>query len=109
MRLTELSPKFLKREDDHHFQQVDSIEGADGVEFLCPVCFKANNGPIGTHAVICWTPKVPQSTFPVPGRWNLVGTGYEDLSLVAGSSSVWLTGEGCGAHFLVQNGEIKNC
>ena len=88
MRLVDLKPTFLKRIDDKNFQLIDSIAEADGVEFLCPKCFKGNGGPVGTHAIICWNPSVPQTTFPTPGRWNLGGTGYHDLSLVAGSSSV---------------------
>lgn len=34
MRLTELEPQFLKRVDDTHFHEVDSIREADGVYFL---------------------------------------------------------------------------
>lgn len=109
MKLTELEPKFLKWEDDRHFLMTDEIAGADGLEFLCPVCFKANNGPVGTHAIICWTPKVPQSTSPTPGRWNIQGSGYHDLSLVAGSSSVLLNGAPCKAHFFVRSGQIEIC
>ena len=110
MRLVELEPEFLKWTDDHHFQRIDTIQGADGVMFLCPVCFQTNNGPVGTHAVICWAPQVPQTTYPVPGRWQLQGTGYQDLTLVAGSSSVFLNSPGgCGAHFYVRNGEIIMC
>jgi hypothetical protein len=42
---------------------------------------------------------------PTPGRWDFQGTGLQDLTLVAGSSSVLLTG-GCRAHFFVRDGEI---
>ena len=106
MRLRELDAKFLKREDSHHFRFVDTLAGADGVEFLCPKCFAANNGRIGTHAVICWSPAVPQETSPTPGRWEMHGTGIDDLTLVAGSSSVQLMG-GCAAHFFVRDGAIE--
>lgn len=107
MKLTELDPKFLTKPDAEgimHF--VDSIQQGDGLEFLCPVCFKANNGPIGTHSIICWQPHVPQSVSPGPGRWKFEGTGFSDISLVAGSSSIFLNGPGCGAHFFIKNGEI---
>lgn len=110
MRLSELEPQFLKRIDDVTWQHVDTIAEADGVMFVCPKCMHDNGmSRSGVHGVVCWNPSVPQTTNPVPGRWNLVGTGYDDLSLVAGSSSVFLTGPGCGAHFFVQNGEISFC
>ena len=112
MKLVDLNPHFLKRahEDGHEIWKTNvGIQEADGIEFLCPKCFEANGGSIGTHAVICWNPSVPQTVAPIPGRWNLQGSGFHDLSLVAGSSSVQLLGDGCKAHFFIQNGEIKGC
>lgn len=108
MRLTDLEPKFVRHDDDTYSTYVDKIEEADGVQFLCPVCWKKNGGPIGTESVICWKPSVPQSKSPSGGRWNLVGTGYHDLSLVAGASSV-LTKNADGSehwHGHVTNGEV---
>lgn len=88
----------------HHV--VATLEEADGVQFLCPKCFAANNGPVGTHSVICWRPRVPPDVLPNPGRWEFQGTGLGDLTLVAGSSSILLTA-GCKAHFFVRNGGIE--
>lgn len=105
MTLRELCAKFLRRVDSRHFWRVDTIGEADGVQFLCPKCFEANGGPVGTHAIICWSPSVPQDTFPTPGRWALQGTGLDDLTLFAQSSSVKIEG-GCEAHFFVQDGKI---
>jgi hypothetical protein len=86
---------------------VDTIAEADGVWFLCPKCFVANGGPVGTHGVICWfVGKVPDDIDPKPGRWTPTGTGLHDLTFVpsAGrSSSVLLTG-GCGWHGIVSAG-----
>lgn len=107
MRLTDLEPWWLKRVDDTHFRIVDSKAEADGVDFLCPKCFAANGGRVGTHRVTCWNPSVPQTTSPTPGRWDLQGTGFNDLTLVAGSSSVLLIG-GCAWHGFITNGEIVN-
>lgn len=104
--LRELEAVFLKRVDSHHFQEVDKKEDADGVEFLCPVCFEKNGGSVGTHGVICWEPSVPQDTDPTPGRWTMQGTSLDDLTLVAGSSSIFLNKAPCQAHFFVQNGKI---
>lgn len=106
MRLAELEPTFLMRIDDAHWKMLDKIEGADGVQFLCPLCFSNNgNRREGVHSVVCWNPSVPQTTSPIPGRWEMRGTGYGDLTLVAGSSSVLIT-SGCKAHFLIRDGEI---
>ena len=102
MKLTELEPVFLKRESDTTFREVDSIEEADGIQFLCPACYQKEGGNKGVHSVVCWSPRVPQTTSPKPGRWNLVGTGFDDLSLVAGSSSILL---GCW-HGFIRDGEV---
>jgi hypothetical protein len=109
MKLTDLDPRFVKWDDDSHFHYVDTISESDGVIFLCPLCFQNNAGSdIGVHSVLCWRPNIPQSTSPKPGRWDFQGTGYNDLTLVAGSSSILLTGDGgCKAHFYIQGGEIR--
>jgi len=87
---------------------VDDIKQADGVLFLCPKCFSVNGGSKGTHWVLCWRPHVPQTVKPIPGRWELLGTGYGDLSLRAGSSSIQLEA-GCRAHFFIEAGAIRMC
>lgn len=113
MRLTELEPKFLKLGDPISYRTFKSegvsMAEADGIMFLCPRCFAANAGSVGTHSVICWRPRVPQHENLVgPGRWEMTGSGMADLTLVAGSSSVLLT-SGCRAHFFVKGGEIQMC
>ena len=123
MRLNELEPHFIRREirpcdgqgdcitvsphTEHEWHiYVDAIADADGVMFLCPKCFLSNGGDIGTHMVICWRPRVSADVSPKPGRWEFEGSGIEDLTLVAGSSSVLLIG-GCAAHFHIRNGAIE--
>lgn len=109
MKLTELEPEFLRRDDDAHFQHVETFAEADGVLFVCPKCFAANgNSRIGVHSVICWRPRVPQTTKPTPGRWEFEGAGLSDLTLIAGSSSIHLTGPGCGWHGFIRNGEVTD-
>ena len=107
MKLTDLEPQFLKVMSEHEFKCVDDIKDADGIMFLCPVCFKKNNDDSGrgVHSINCWQPHVPQNIHPILGRWNFLGTGYNDLTLKNGSSSVLLNG-GCNAHFWITNGEI---
>lgn len=106
MKLVDLEPAFLKILDEKtvRFEGVTMAE-ADGIAFLCPKCYAANGGRVGTHQVWCWRPHVPQTVSPQPGRWEFTGTGFSDLSLVAGSSSVKLIG-GCEWHGFVQNGEV---
>lgn len=114
MRLTDLEPQFMKRLSDNEFLYVDSIAEADILKFLCPVCWKKNGGPIGTHAVICPNPGVPLTTLPNMGRWNLVGTGFHDLTLQAGSSSILIKAteaekaQGIAEHWhgFIRNGEV---
>ncbi len=105
MKLRKLEPEFLKLQSANSFRRGISMAGTDGIWFLCPKCFQANGGPVGTHHVLCWRPHVPQSIKPGPGRWEWTGTSFDDLSLVAGSSSILLL-SGCKAHFFVTNGEI---
>jgi len=110
VRLLDLAPQFLRfvPGEPKTFASCEQLAEADGIEFLCPKCFAANNGPIGTHAVICWFEgKVPDDLRPNPGRWNPTGTGYHDLSFVPGakSNSVLLLG-GCAWHGFLQNGEV---
>jgi hypothetical protein len=107
MRFSELEPAFLKITEELVYTRVDTVVEADGVSFLCPKCFVQNGGPRGTHSVLCWQPKVPLSPTKMgPGRWELRGTSFEDLSLVALPTSVLLEG-GCNAHFIVENGDVR--
>jgi hypothetical protein len=117
MRLAELEATFIRRcpveGGGQGWQEGVPFSEAEGVQFLCPVCIVKNAGPIGTHSVVCWRPTVGQDWKPVPGRWDFQGTGLEDLTLVAGSSSIRLTCECkqqpcscCKAHFFIRNGAI---
>jgi hypothetical protein len=88
---------------------VDRVDQADGLRLLCPKCYDDPPiGPVGTHIVLCWSPKVGQDHDPKPGRWNLDGTSLDDLTLVSGSSSVLIQG-GCHAHFFVRQGRAVPC
>lgn len=92
---------------------VDSLAEAQGVKFLCPKCFEANGGRVGTHGVVCWFRHrgVPEDANPKPGRWTPEGTGLDDLTFVPGdppvAKSVLLPGEGCGWHGFVENGNAS--
>jgi hypothetical protein len=89
--------------------ETDDLSGAQGVRFLCPKCFHENGTSVGTHSVICWFlgRGVSDEETPNPVRWEPHGTSLADLTLKAGSSSVKLTGEGCGAHFFIRAGQVE--
>jgi hypothetical protein len=106
--LRELDATFLKFIGDGYIQrEIQDINEAQGIIFLCPKCFVENNrSNIGVHSVICWFQNrgVPDSMKPGPGRWNPQGTGIDDLTFVPpGAVSVLLTA-GCGWHGFVKNG-----
>jgi hypothetical protein len=114
VKLRELNPQFLRYEGEdgklmHAGEPPDvTLEQADALMFLCPKCFMENGGAPRTHRVICNRPRVPlrPGIYVGPGRWEFHGTGFDDLTLVAGSSSILLEG-GCQAHFFIRSGE--NC
>lgn len=110
MRLADLNAYFIRLSDrPGSFRLAESIADAQGVLFLCPLCYGVNKGAVGTHSVICWSRSrgVPDDVEPKPGRWVLSGTGIDDLTLDAEpgqSRSVLLLG-GCGWHGFVTSGE----
>jgi len=115
VKFVDLEPSWVcwKSEDGRVFlPKAESIEKAHGVMFLCPKCFERNNGPIGTHSLICWSSSAgaPEEATPGPGRWKMDGTSFDDLSLNAEpgkSRSVSITG-GCAWHGYVTNGIVTD-
>jgi len=111
MKLTDLDARFLRilppdpeMPGRRVYQQTTELAGADGIEFLCPKCALKNGGPVGTHAVRCWAPHVPQDHYPKPGRWPMAGTGLHDVTL---NPSIQINGgPTCDAHFWVRDGAI---
>lgn len=110
--LRELNALFIRHEERNGSDiqiPVERIEEAQGVRFLCPACFAKNEGPMGTHSVVCWSRSrgVPEDVGPGPGRWKLDGTSLDDLTLNADppatARSVQLL-SGCGWHGHVTNG-----
>lgn len=110
MKLTDLEPQFCpyERRDGHVFHvNVDLIEDAQGVRFLCPACFAKNGGRAGTHAIICWSESrgTPADAKPGPGRWKMSGTGYGDLTLTGDNGCSNSVDAGCW-HGFVTGGAI---
>lgn len=81
MKLFALEATFIGRynHDDRSHYHLPSVEGAQGLLFICPKC--------QNHSVICWfanprnAPTVPDDAFPGPGRWTLAGDTIDTLSL----------------------------
>ena len=90
---------------------VQTLAEAQGIMFLCPLCFANNNGAIGTHSVhVSFEGKnVPpeQGSRNDKGeisRWNIIGgTGLDDLQL---SPSIFLTTSHCKWHGFIGNSGI---
>ena len=101
MKLLELIPQFIRYETRppepesgrdpndriHYLIHVESLAGAQGIQFLCPVCFIKNSGPIGTHAIeVSFADKGvvddegSHNREGKPSRWNASGSHYNDLS-----------------------------
>lgn len=111
--LSALEARFVRLHgSEGGYHEEPTIESADGILFVCPLCFLAaqdqhfdpNVGVRGVHSVLCWRPRVPADVSPGHGRWDLQGTGLSDVTLVAGSSSIQLIG-GCAWHGYVRRGE----
>jgi hypothetical protein len=111
IKLTELSPQWLKIVDEKTVRTDVGFDEAQGVSFLCPKCFLENGGAVGTHYVWCWfrNKGVPDEYTPKPGRWTPEGTWFDDLTFVPGeppmACSVKIT-SGCMWHGRVVLGDV---
>lgn len=104
--LAALDPHTCGRADPVGWTEDVPWADADGMRFSCPKCWLENGGSdIGVHSVIIWQPHVPQTVTPIPGRWSMDGSSFDDVTLVAGSSSVQING-GCNAHFHIKVGHV---
>lgn len=81
-----------------------AIAAAQGILFLCPVCFVKNGDAIGTESMLCWFRDrgVLDNAVPGPERWIASGTGFDDLTL---SPSINVANEHW--HDFIINGEIR--
>ena len=108
MRLTELEPEFIAYRDDCVLTGKTFAE-AQGIWFLCPLCFQKLGGSVGCHSVDvsfdgCGV--LPQqgthNKEGKPVRWQVSGTGIHDLTT---KPSIQLEG-GCNWHGWITNGEV---
>ncbi len=111
MRLAELNARFYASTEPRHFQRVKKRRNADRVMFLCPACFIANKGPVGTHSIAIdfiggKTPDADcvHNDKGQPVRWTASDDPLERLTL---SPSILII-SGCAWHGWVRGGEIVN-
>lgn len=108
MKFTELDPQFIQlartseSPEKWSYHYVNILSAADGVIFLCPIHFKKNNGPCGTHSIICWFKgrNIPDELNPGPGRWDVSG----DLVNLTLNPSIDLGNDDW--HGWIKNGEV---
>jgi len=103
MKLIELEPEYKLSNPDGSLVTVNSLEEANCILFLCPVCYKNNNGPEGTHSILIPNNKTPDGLQINHPRWNMIGSSFEDLTV---NPSISLKA-GCNAHFFIKNGNIE--
>lgn len=92
------------------FRRVETLAEADGIWFLCPLCFAKNGGAVGTHSVAVPFPNAPNGAY-IQGpngtwpKWQVVGgTTLDDLQL---SPSILLL-SGCGWHGFVGSSGVPS-
>jgi hypothetical protein len=124
MRFTELEPQFMRYETrpqpqadaGKYLHHVNSLDEAQGIHFLCPICFVKNGGNVGTHLI-----EVTFSGRGVsddegshnregkPSRWGVSGTGYSDLSTTPSVLIDPALPACAGWHGYITNGDVTNC
>jgi hypothetical protein len=102
--LEQLEAKFLIVKTTHHYHETDDFTQAQGIKFLCPLCYRRNNGPEGTHTIQVFFAErnVPASLVPRSGGWKATGSGYHDLTI---TPSIAVRCSDCEWHGFVTNGK----
>lgn len=92
-----------------HIVFVENAGDAQGVMFLCPLCYAKNGGPVGTHRVLCWFSRcgVPDFADPRPGRWIPDGDTLDDVTFIGPAAASVLLTSGCRWHGFVRNGDAS--
>ena len=96
-KLTELDATFVRHISDGNYDEVTTIEEANGVIFDCPKC--------GRHSILVWDRSIPRHIEPGPGRTTMTGTSLEDLTLDP-SIDLSQSEVGCKWHGFVKQGNV---
>lgn len=123
MRLTELEPQFERYESRpsepggspcEYLRHVETLADAQGIVFLCPVCFTKNGGAVGTHGIeVSFADRGvldhqgSHNKEGKPSRWAAAGTGYADLTLLPSILCDPAKPACDGWHGFITNGEVK--
>lgn len=85
--------------------RVGTLAEAQGMWMLCPKCFIANGGRVGTHSVLVLFEGrgVPEGVCLGTARWAVSGSSLRDVTV---SPSILVVG-GCGWHGFVENGQVE--
>lgn len=105
MRLTELEPHWMTEVTAGGWRRgAPDQRSAQGVAFLCPKCFAANGGRVGTHTVLVLFRDrgVPADAYPSIARWAATGNTFDDLT----TTPSILIGGGCEWHGFITNGDV---
>lgn len=83
---TEQTPQVAWTGPFWSYRRVDVLAEADGIRFLCPLCWRMNDGPVGTHVVMIGFVGCPKDAYSKDFNgndvaWHAHGTGYDDLVL----------------------------
>lgn len=98
MRYADIHQAWCRSRSAKIYDPVGSLAEADGIRFSCPQCGDGCQ-------ILIWTPQAhPGISHPESGRWEMLGSGADDLTLVASSSSVQV--DACGAHFFIRDGLV---
>ncbi len=94
----------------YYRSRVETLAEAQGIVFLCPLCFTKNNGTKGTHSCeVTFSGKGVKddegvhNDLGIPVRWSVTGNNFEDLST---SPSVLLL-SGCRWHGFITAGNVS--
>lgn len=118
MRLVDLEPEFVRYRTDtgpsgvrQILSPAANLAEAQGVMFLCPVCFARNGGSVGTHLIAvtfhgrgATDDQGSRGRGGQPSRWHATGSSAEDLTL---TPSIDLGPGGCGWHGFITNGDVR--
>lgn len=83
MRLTDLDPRFLHYNHDDSWQELQSVERAQGIIFDCPKCtgIKSHSIAVSFAGRGVLDHQGSHNSKGKPSRWVVSGTHFADLTL----------------------------